>query len=205
MQLDHLAVAGVTLHAAAAHVAAALQVPLQPGGQHAAFGTHNQLLGLQDGLYLEAIAVDPDAVAPAQPRWFDLDRFTGPPRLANWICRVDDLDAVLKAEPRFGRAVHVSRGDLCWRMAVPENGILPFGGAMPALIEWQSTLRPPDLLATQDLRLHRLYVGLPDHLKLAELLAPWMRDEAGILRLEHAPNPMLAAQFEARDGMKVLR
>jgi len=40
-----------------------LGVPFQPGGRHDVFGTHNALLGLADGLYIEAIAIaiDPDA------------------------------------------------------------------------------------------------------------------------------------------------
>ena len=78
IELDHLAVAGESLKAASDLAAQVLGVPLQPGGAHAVFGTHNHLLGLGDALYLEAIAVDPDAPAPAYARWFDLDRFNGP-------------------------------------------------------------------------------------------------------------------------------
>ena len=58
--------------------------------------THNRLLGLGD-LYLEVIAADPSAPRPAWPRWFDLDRFTGAPRLTNWICACDDLEAAVAA------------------------------------------------------------------------------------------------------------
>lgn len=73
----------------------ALGVSLQPGGQHDLFATHNRLLGLADGFYIEAIAIDPSVSAPSRPRWFDLDRFSGPPRLINWICRVDSMAATL--------------------------------------------------------------------------------------------------------------
>ena len=75
LELDHLAVSGETLEAGRAHVEDALGVTLQPGGQHRHFGTHNLLLGLEDGLYLEVITVDPSAPDPDYPRWFDLDRF----------------------------------------------------------------------------------------------------------------------------------
>ena len=71
MELDHIAVAGACLEAAAAHVEEALGVALQSGGEHQRFGTHNRLLGLADGLYLEAIAIDPCAPDPDRPRWFD--------------------------------------------------------------------------------------------------------------------------------------
>ena len=57
-------VAGETLAEAAAHVEKALGVALSPGGVHVEMGTHNRLLSLGPGLYLEAIAVNPDARAP---------------------------------------------------------------------------------------------------------------------------------------------
>ena len=68
MRLDHLAVAGETLAEAVAHVEEALGVKMGPGGEHAHFGTHNQLIGLADGLYLEAIAANPVAAALPYPR-----------------------------------------------------------------------------------------------------------------------------------------
>ena len=47
------------------------------GGRHATMGTHNRLLGLGGGaygrMYLEIIALDPDASPPNRARWYDLD------------------------------------------------------------------------------------------------------------------------------------
>ncbi len=57
MLLDHLAVSGETLEAAQNYVEEALGVSMQTGGEHAVFHTHNKLMGLADGLYLEAIAI----------------------------------------------------------------------------------------------------------------------------------------------------
>lgn len=71
LTLDHIAMVGETLEEAAHAVETALGVAMQTGGQHARFATHNRLLGLADGLYLEAIAIDPGAPQPACPRWFD--------------------------------------------------------------------------------------------------------------------------------------
>ena len=59
LELDHIAVAGESLEEAVAHAEAAVGMPLLPGGEHPRYGTHNQLLGLGRGLYLEAIAIDP--------------------------------------------------------------------------------------------------------------------------------------------------
>ncbi len=98
LAIDHLAVSAATLAEGAAAVEAALGVGLTGGGEHPAMGTHNRLLSLGD-LYLEVIAVNPAAPPPGRPRWFDLDRFRGPPRLTTWICRCDDLPAALAAAP----------------------------------------------------------------------------------------------------------
>lgn len=178
IELDHIAVAGESLGIATAHVQNALGVEMQQGGEHAVFHTHNTLLGLQDGLYLEAIAINPEAAVPDRARWFDLDRFTGPARLTNWICRCDDLDAALAALPAgFGAPVQLQRGDLRWRMAVPETGVLPFDNCAPALMEWQGDAHPAQRLLASDCRLTALHVRHPEAMTLAALLAPFLQDE----------------------------
>ena len=85
---------------------------LLPGGRHPKFGTHNRLLGLADGLYLEVIAPDPSAQISG-PRWFGLDHAPTTPRWGNWICRSDDLDA---ARALTGPVVAMARGDLRWQI-----------------------------------------------------------------------------------------
>ena len=82
MRLDHLAIGAQTLQEGVAWAEAKLGVSFQAGGTHARFATHNRLLGVADGLYLEVIAADPDATCEG-PRWFGLDTFSGPPRLVN--------------------------------------------------------------------------------------------------------------------------
>lgn len=162
MDLDHLAVAGESLGAAVAHVEEALGVSLQTGGQHGVFGTHNYLLGLADGLYLEAIAIDPDTEPQRSPRWFDLDRFSGAPRISNWICRCSDMPGVLSQLPvGVGSPVSLTRGDLRWDMAVPADGILPYDNMFPALIEWHSD-HPAPLLKQKGCTLERLVVSHPE-------------------------------------------
>ncbi|MBB3993510.1 hypothetical protein GGR95_001138 [Sulfitobacter undariae] len=195
---DHIAVAAQTLSAATAHVETTLGVPLQQGGEHAVFHTHNTLLGLQDGLYLEAIAINPEAPTPDRPRWFDLDRFKGSPRLTNWICRCDDLDAALAQLPDgFGTPVELQRGDLRWRMAVPQNGVLPFDNCAPALIQWIGNAHPAPRLTQQDCRLTSLTVTHPQAADLADVLAPFLEDR----RISFATGPVhLSAQFETPTG-----
>ena len=103
--LDHLAVSGETRDAARAHIEEALGFPMQTGGEHEKFATHNHLMGLEDGLYLEAISIDPNVPNPDRARWFNLDNFSGTPRLTNWICAVPDMAAALERWEDVGTAV----------------------------------------------------------------------------------------------------
>ncbi|MCA2008952.1 VOC family protein [Rhodobacteraceae bacterium R_SAG3] len=199
MELDHFAIAANTLAEATAHVEEALGVPLQPGGEHAVFGTHNRLLGLADGLYLEAIAIDPEATPQRQPRWFDLDRFEGAARITNWICRSSDLDSTLAALPvDAGAPVSLTRGDLSWQMAVPKSGILPYDNIFPALIQWQGP-HPAPRLTQQGCSLRRLVVSHPEAQALAELLP------LGDARVVFEPGPAaLRAEIDTPHGLRHL-
>ena len=202
ISFDHIAVAGETLAAATAHVEAALGVPLQKGGEHAVFHTHNTLLGLADHLYLEAIAVNSDAPQPDRARWFDLDRFEGQPRLTNWICRCDDLDATLAALPEgFGAPVDLQRGDLRWRMAVPRSGMLPYDNCAPALIEWAGDAHPAPRLTQQGCALTALEVHHPQADEMGALLAPLLAD----VRISfHTGSAALKAAFTTPHGPATL-
>src|SRR6056297_894092 len=200
MRLDHLAVAAESLGDGRAVVEEALGLTLQPGGQHAHFGTHNLLMGLADGLYLEVIAVDPEAPAPGYPRWFDLDRFHGAPRLSNWICAVDDLEAAMARHPQAGVAVDLARGDLRWRMAVPGDGVLPFDNRFPALIEWQAGGHPADRLPDVGARLERLVVAHPEAQALRAALSEFT--DARVV-FEPGP-PALRAEIATPHGRRVL-
>ncbi|WP_320179429.1 VOC family protein [Roseovarius pacificus] len=201
LELDHLAVAARTLEEGRAAVEEALGVRLQGGGRHPHFATHNLLLGLEDGLYLEVIAIDPDAPPPDYARWFDLDRFDGPPRLNTWICRSDDLTGEVVRFPQAGRPVALSRGDLNWRMAVPDDGILPYDNLFPALIQWDCEAHPAERLTASGCSLQRLLVSHPQAGELADLLGPVLRDER--VQFERGL-PGLRAEIATPAGLRVL-
>jgi hypothetical protein len=106
-------------------------------------GTHNRLLKLDAERYLEVIAIDPEAPAPARPRWFELDtprmnaRLAKGPALIHWVERTDDLDGALRGYPDEVEVLSLSRGPYRWRMGVPRDGRLPANGAAATFIEWQ--------------------------------------------------------------------
>ncbi len=201
LALDHVAIGCATIAEGQVWAQAALGVPLQPGGQHRRFGTHNLLLGLEEGLYLELIAPDPDN--PTAEGWFGMNRFSGPPRLVNWICRTDDLSAALAALPEAGPAVEMQRGDLRWQIGVPAGGGLPHAGAMPTLIEWAAgTVPPAGRLTQRGVRLTAWQVFHPDAAVIEGRLAGWL-DDARVTFVT-APVPGFRAVFDTPGGPRVL-
>jgi len=201
LKLDHLAVACTNLAEGTAWVEDQLGVKLEPGGQHARYGTHNRLLGLEGGLYFEVIAKDPDAMPEAGHAWFGLDDFKGPPRLANWICQTDDLaTALAKAPAQAGAPRKLTRADLEWQITVPDDGSLPFQGAFPTLIEWaEGTHHPADRLPPSGVKLLGLEVNHPEAKRLLQMM------DLTDLRVELITGLFgLRATFETPSGIKTL-
>lgn len=138
LELDHLVIAATSLEEGSAFVREQLGLELQNGGQHERMGTHNKLLRLNAGTYLEVIAVDPVAVKPNVPRWFGLDSFDGPPRLLHWVVRLTDGDLEQVRLPEHGPVHPMARGAFSWRITIPSDGSLPGDGLIPTLIAWDT-------------------------------------------------------------------
>lgn len=203
LAFDHIAVSADDLDAGVAAVEAALGVRLAGGGQHPLMATHNRLLGM-GGLYLEVIAANPGAPSPDWPRWFDLDNFTGPPRLTNWVAGSKNITADLALCPQgTGVPLALQRGDYRWQMAVPADGKLPYDGCFPALIEWQGTLHPSAALPESGVRLTRLEIAHPRAEALQAALAALFADP----RVVFTPGPAKAmrASFDTPHGPRVLQ
>ena len=201
LTFNHIAVSARTLQEGVDWVEHSLGVKMAGGGAHPLMATHNRLLGLGD-LYLEVIAVDPAGAAPSHPRWFDLDRFSGPPRVTNWVMRTDDMTAALAASPKgCGAPLSLARGDYRWQMAVPRDGILPYDGAFPALIQWQTPLHPTQSLPDCGVRLASLTI---EHPQTAELQAALALHDPRIILVQGAQKA-LTATFQTPHGERILR
>ena len=186
LRIDHLVLSASSLAAAVPEVEARLGVSLAAGGEHGLMGTHNRLLSLGPGEYLELIAVNPAAPPPGRARWFGLDRFSGPPRLTHFVCATSGLDAALRMAPQgSGAPVALSRGDLRWQMAVTDSGQLPFDDCFPGLISWEGPAHPATRLPDHGLRLTALRLSHPRPDALAAGLRPLLADP----RLEIVPGP----------------
>lgn len=200
LTFDHIAIAAETLEAGVEWVESALGVKLAGGGRHDVMGTHNRVMNLGD-IYLEVIAIDPDGATPPQPRWFDLDRFSGAPRLTNWILRCDDLAAAVAAGPAgLGRPMTFTRGEYHWQMAVPADGILPFDNAHPALIQWLNARHPVQSLPDIGVRLKTLTVAHPQ----AEALRAALPLTDPRVQIVPGPQKAITATFLTPQGERSL-
>lgn len=198
MDLDHLAVVAADLDEGTAWTEDRLGLRLAPGGRHAAFATHNRLLSLGPGLYLEVIAPDPDVPPPGRARWFGLDH-AGAPALGNWIVRVPDRAAI---PPGVGEILSLERGDLAWDIAVPADGSLPMAGGHPTVIAWTRGSHPSQRLPDLGARLVELVVSHPEADRLAARLAPQLADPR--LRFVPAERPALSAVIRTPAGLCTL-
>ncbi|MGY3614860.1 VOC family protein [Bradyrhizobium sp. USDA 10063] len=170
MQLDHLTIIAPNLEAGAEHVRNLLGVEMQFGGRHPEMGTHNLLLRLGDDVFLEVIAVDPDAGDPGRIRWFGLSdpanvkrAWDAGRRLRGWVVRTSNIDAVLSAHGAIlGQKTRVSRGDRSWSFSVPYDGSLPMSGIAPSVIDWGERGHPAKTMTNLDLSLVEFSVEHPD-------------------------------------------
>jgi hypothetical protein len=176
LRLDHLVISARTLDEGTQYVADTLGVAPAGGGSHPLMRTHNRLLNLWDGVYLEVIAIDPDADAPAsgtdaRPRLFALDaaathaRLASGPHLSHWVVRVErpkDLPRWQTQYPqRIAPVVPMSRGAFTWGLSVPDDGAFPSwqgagDGIVPTLIQWDTPQHPSDVLPETGLALKSL-------------------------------------------------
>ncbi|MFD1796254.1 VOC family protein [Paracoccus aurantiacus] len=188
---DHIVVAAQTLPEGEGWLAGLLGVAPEPGGQHAFMGTHNRLWRMGAGEYIELIAIDPQADAPPYPRWFGLDDFRGPPRLVAWVCQAKPLKA-----PQGSNILQASRGDLNWRIAIPDSGMSDAGGLDPLRIDWGDGPHPANRMPDQGLRLLRLDLSHPQPPKLQDLKDPRLSIQKG--------EPGIAAHISTPKGKVTL-
>jgi hypothetical protein len=194
-QIDHLVVVAKTLAQGVQWCEATLGITPAPGGEHAAYGTHNRLFKIATPAnplaYLEIIAIDPGAKrAPDAPRrWFDMDdaklqaAVAVEPRLVHFVAQTDDIQAArialktlaMEPGPAMAASRHSRKGVLQWQITVREDGQRLFDGALPALIQWGKPhaaeplrLHPRNSLPRSGVTLHSVAVTHPSAAKLQE-------------------------------------
>ena len=144
------------------------------GGQHLGLGTHNALLSLGDGVYLEILALDP--AQKMEARWIGIDCPTKP-CLATYCVQADgkleDVQASAKAKGYdIGSIKDYSRENtegktLKWRLAADHHTSgyekLPFRGLVPFIVDWSvNPLEHPSAISPKGCRLAELRAYHPN-------------------------------------------
>lgn len=211
LQLDHLVVVAPNLKVGGEHVEQCLGVSMDPGGEHPQMGTHNLLLKLGDAVFLEVIAINPNAEPPEHPRWFGLDDtervqadWDAGRRLRTWVAQTASLDALLDTHGELlGNKTHVSRGDREWHFSLRRDGYPPLDGAVPAAIDWGSRGNPAAGMPERDLRLEAFTVHTP-HTPAVEQTFSDLHIQAPP-DVQHSAQVFLHAQIRTPLGLKTLR
>jgi len=202
IKFDHFAIATENLEQTVSNLEKKFKYPFSSGGEHKVFGTHNRLFRLGD-VYLEVIAINPFATASQQPRWFDLDNFNGKSRIITWIASTENI---LELLPNIwnnpGVIKKLSRDNLEWDFTVPKSGIMPMGGAAPALINWGNTKHPALSMVDHGCRLERFLVNTPFAEDLKSILKKILFDQR--IEVNFSRNISFEAHISTPNGKVVL-
>lgn len=167
-KIDHLVYAVKNLDKAVEFLGSRLGVHPVLGGHHQKFGTKNALIRLNEGIYLEILAIDPNNTEAVRPRWMGVDFLTRD-RITRWAVRSNELgrDGQILEDYRagLGTLTNGSRKTpngklLQWQLlaplAVPEVEVVPF------CIDWsQSETHPYEQLPQMDCKLIELSFSHP--------------------------------------------
>jgi len=212
IKLDHIVVGAATLEQGVAYVQEQFGVVIPKGGEHPLMATHNHVMQLGNETFLEVIAINPSGDHPAQPRWYGLDdpavrnSLEFRPRLLTWVVNTNALKE-LQGQIDFdlGVITPLSRGELNWLFAVPDDGRLLGGGMLPHAMQWQTNEHPSSNMADMNCRLRvlNIYHPYPEWLssKLTSLNASEL---VTVHALTDDTAAYITAEIEAPNGLVVL-
>lgn len=202
--VDHLVYVAPDLEMGVNALAELLGARAAPGGKHVGLGTHNALLGLGEGTYIEVIAPDPDQPKPERPLPFGLASVREP-RLATFAVRTTDIDALVAASRKAGydpgTPIDMSRTrpdgvTLQWRLAFHEQ--MPGGGVIPFVIDWGNTPHPSAGLPQAG-----TLVGLRAQHPEPESVLPSLAALGFEMDVAHGSAPAFVATIEATGGHRI--
>jgi hypothetical protein len=202
--IDHLLFAGEDLDVLVNDVFMEAGVRAVAGGKHAGQGTHNALMGLGPGRYLELMAQDPEGDDDGAGAYRRSIAYLREPALHTWCARTDDMGVLVRRASGAGLSVVTSEGGrvlpdgtpLRWTLAALEGH--PYDGLVPFFIDWRGSPHPSRGLPA-NLRLTRLTLEHPRADELTRLL----RDLGGPVpdvEATTAPRPRIRADFVAPNG-----
>lgn len=212
-RLDHLVIVTAVLEEGIDFCERMFGTRLLKGGEHVRVGTHNCLLKLGEGTYLEVIAINPAANAVDCRRWFGMDcpeqrmRAAAGPYLATFVARTNDISHAVEMFPQLGPVRDMQRGVLEWKITIPDDGALVEGGAVPTVIQWPDGIHPTQNMPESDCHLAQLDVFHPEPDRLRSI---WARiglheSEKLTVHLANGDSPYLVASLVTPRGIVELR
>lgn len=206
-QFDHIAIAADNLAQGVAFIEQKFNVKIPFGGTHDQMGTHNHLMQIGEGIFLELIAINPNAKPPEAPqkRWFNLDdphlqqQLKHSPKLVTWIARTPHINAeTTKLNTNIGDIHHVSRGSLNWQITIAQNGKLAENGLFPTLIQWQNNQTPASHMADLGIKLKSFTLTHPQPESLTKLLKQYQPSTQFKLNIQHGSYNLTATFTNAQ-------
>lgn len=176
------------------------------GGRHPQWGTHNALLSLGPGIYLEVIARDPELPVPARGPLVDIPEGARS-HLVTWVFRSDRIEASSAAARdagiKLGDIVSGSRAapdgsEIRWQLTDPYA--MPFDGAVPFLINWGNTPHPSTVVSEGG-RLAELVVEHPQPALVLNALSALRAD----VRVRQGRKIRICAKIETESGLVTLQ
>lgn len=193
---DHLLYAGPDLDELKSDLNRRSGLQAVTGGRHADWGSHNALVGLGEGNYLELVAPEPGATGP----WGDLFGTLPGPSLQAWCVRAgpaaeveERLATVGVGTRRVAGGRRLADGSmLTWQLVFPvDHG---FGGALPFFIDWGEAVHP-SLSLVASATLTGLTVTHPASDEYARVLGAVGKPPPG-LTVENGTQIALSARFD---------
>jgi hypothetical protein len=216
---DHLVVIARTLDEGIDYVARSLGTAPGVLETHDDMGTHAARLALWDGVYLEVTAIDPDAEAPAAPRWYGLDstatrlRAAHGPFLAHWVARVERPRKLADWARQYPRRIPpvraVRQGQRPAAAALDPSGAFPAwrgagDGLLPTLIQWDDVDHPTASLPETGIALKALHGFHPSPELIGEQLR-WLGLDPLLTIEPTLVEPSMFAEFDTPSGVRTLK
>ncbi|MEH6445741.1 MAG: VOC family protein [Oceanospirillaceae bacterium] len=148
LNTDHFVLAADTLEQGVDFLEERLGINIPFGGVHPTMGTHNCLMQLSEDVFFEIIAINPESYTNSalhiqHPRWFSLDnpylqaQLKRQPQLLTWVVNSRDMQhSTNNGIYRQCTARTITRGDLSWSFALPDDGSLLADGLIPYVLQW---------------------------------------------------------------------
>jgi len=206
IDIDHLLYASANLERGMDEIESLLGVRPIRGGRHTQYGTHNALVSLGPGKYLEVIARDPQIPAPQRGALIDIPS-EAQSRLITWVLRTSDIQESATAaktagiklgDIESGKRTRPDGSEITWQLTDPFA--MPMDGAIPFLINWGATVHPSTVVPSGG-RLVELVIEHPEPSRVRSALSALGAE----IKVAKSDEFRLSANIATNNGLVILK